>query len=76
MNFEYLRKFRKFKKLFVEVSDLKTRLDYDESRDLLNELNNPYYYLKFGTQEIVYLRDMLLTERAVFRNRCGKKQKR
>lgn len=66
MNYEYLFNYRKFKKLFVEVSDLKTRLDCDELRELIDELNKPQYYLKFGTQEIIYLRDMLLTERAIF----------
>lgn len=72
MIFTYLREIKKFKKLFVEVSDLKTALSFKELGELIKELDNPHYYLKFGTEEIVYLRDMLLTERALPYNRHNK----
>lgn len=73
--FEDLRKCKKFKKLFIKVSNLKMELDFDGLGELLKELDDPYYYMKFGTQEIVYLRDMLSVERTLPYNRRNKEEK-
>lgn len=75
MNFADLRECKKFKKLFVKVSDLKMKLDFDGLGELLKELDDPYYYMKFGTKEIAYLRDTVSVERTLPYNRRIKEEK-
>lgn len=52
---------KNFKEFFVQVCEIKISCDYYELKELEKLLDN--YLVKYGTSAIIYLKDVVLTER-------------
>lgn len=59
---ELLKNIEEFKEFFICVSEFKTEFTKENLKILLKELDNEYYYEKFGEVAILYLRDSILCE--------------
>lgn len=62
---EFLIKIDSFHEFFVAVSKLKTELDREGLGVLLEELDQLIYVIKFGGEEIAYLKDSVVAERVL-----------
>lgn len=62
---EFLTKITTFNEFFITVSKLKVEFNRTELKMLLNELDNIIYSVKFGNQEIAYLKDSVVAERTL-----------